>query len=331
LAEARPTEPKIATHVHALPERAELEITFPRVEGFRIDLPSENLTAAFAVNSRLVLTPREVGPCEVLMQGIVGESITLTPEVIAAFRPSEISFRLAKHLLYRDFRDEDGFPRQHLFPQIQRICKRWLDEGYLVTQGVPVGAVIYPEISEWVAELIKDAIVNSTGEERPVRAVLDPYQPTGSTASVNFHTTRAVYATDYRKSHVSHVVLDSPWEQELARVLEAHPRVLSYAKNQGMQFEIPYRIGRLARRYTPDFLVRADVGGGEVLNLVLETKGYRALEAQLKASTMQTMWVPGVNNLGAYGRWAFAEFQEVFAIQEEFGRLMDRFMMKELA
>jgi type III restriction enzyme len=81
----------------------------------------------------------------------------------------------------------------------------------------------------------------------------------------------------------------SPWEQELARVLEAHPRVLSYAKNQGMQFEIPYRIGRLARRYTPDFLVRADVGGGEVLNLVLETKGYRALEAQLKASTMQTM------------------------------------------
>jgi type III restriction enzyme len=70
----------------------------------------------------------------VLMQGIVGESITLTPEVIAAFRPSEISFRLAKHLLYRDFRDEDGFPRQHLFPQIQRICKRWLDEGYLVTQ-----------------------------------------------------------------------------------------------------------------------------------------------------------------------------------------------------
>jgi type III restriction enzyme len=329
--EARPTEPKIATHVHAVPERAELEITFPRVEGFRVDLPSENLTAAFDENSRLVLTPREVGPCEVLMQGIVGESITLTPEVIAAFRPSEISFRLAKYLLYRDFRDEDGFPRQHLFPQIQRICKRWLDEGYLVTQGVPVGAVLYLEIAETVAGLIADAIVRSTGEERPPRAVLDPYQPTGSTASVNFRTTRAIYATDHRKSHVSHVVLDSEWEAELARVLEAHPRVLSYSKNQGMQFEIPYRIGRLARRYTPDFLVRTDIGGGEVLNLVLETKGYRALDAQLKASTMQTMWVPGVNNLGAHGRWAFAEFQEVFAIQEEFGRLLNRFMIKELA
>jgi type III restriction enzyme len=252
--EAHPTEPKIATHVHAVPERAELEIAFPRVEGFRVELPSENLTAAFDENSRLVLTPTEVGPCEVLMQGIVGESITLTPEVIAAFRPSEISLRLAKHLLYRDFRDEDGFPRQHLFPQIQRICKRWLDEGYLVTQGVPVGAVLYLEIAETVAELIANAIVKSTGEERPPRAVLDPHQPTGSTASVNFQTTRAVYATDHRKSHVSHVVLDSEWEAELARVLEAHPRVLGYAKNQGMQFEIPYRIGRLARRYTPTSL-----------------------------------------------------------------------------
>jgi len=32
-----------------------------------------------------------------------------------------------------------------------------------------------------------------------------------------------------------------------------------------MQFEIPYRIGRLARATTPDFLVRADIGGDEIL------------------------------------------------------------------
>src|SRR6202022_25344 len=116
-----------------------------------------------------------------------------------------------------------------------------------------------------VTDLIAAAIQRATGEEHPARAVLDPYQPTGSTASVNFQTTRAVYATDHRKSHVSHVVLDSPWEQELARVLEDHPRVVSYAKNQGMQFEVPYRIGRAARRYTPDFVVRVDVGGGEII------------------------------------------------------------------
>jgi type III restriction enzyme len=265
------------------------------------------------------------------MQGIVGEGITLTPEVIAAFRPSEISFQLAKHLLYRRFRDEDGFPRQHLFPQIQRICKRWLDEGYLVTQGVPIGAVLYLEIAHAVVDLITNAIVKSTVDERPARAVLDPYQPTGSTASVNFQTTRAVYATDHRKSHVSHVVLDSGWEAELARVLEDHPRVVAYAKNEGMQFEVPYRIGRVARLYTPDFLVRVNVGGGEIVTLVLETKGYRGLDAQLKADAMHTMWIPGVNGLGAYGRWEFAEFRQVYTIGDEFRAFLDGLLAKEFA
>ena len=100
---------------------------------------------------------------------------TLTPEVIAAFRPSEISFRLAKHLLYRGFPGRGRLSAAHLFPQIQRICKRWLDEGYLVTQGVPIGGLVYPEIAHTVAELIANAIARSTGDERPARAVLDPY------------------------------------------------------------------------------------------------------------------------------------------------------------
>ena len=162
-------------------------------------------------------------------------------------------------MLYRHFRDEDGFPRQHLFPQIQRICKRWLDEGYLVTQGVPIGAGrSIRRIADTVAELIANAIARSTGAERPARAVLDPYQPTGLDRVGQFpdDASRSM-TTDHRRCHVSHVVLDSEWEAELARVLEAHPRVLTYAKNQGMQFEVPYRNGRVARRYIPDFLVRA--------------------------------------------------------------------------
>ena len=34
---------------------------------------------------------------------------------------------------------------------------------------------------------------------------------------------------------------------------------------------------------------------------------------------MDAYWVPGVNNLGTYGRWAFAEFTDVYAIEAEFG------------
>jgi type III restriction enzyme len=66
--------------------------------------------------------------------------VTITPEVLERLRPSEISFNLAQHLLYSSFRDKDGFPKQYLFPQIQRLARRWIDEGFLVTKGVPVAA-----------------------------------------------------------------------------------------------------------------------------------------------------------------------------------------------
>ncbi len=329
---APPTKPKNATHVRALRERAALEITFPRVEGFRVDLPGDTLTATFTEDSRWRLTPVEVGPCEVRMEGIVGEGITLTPEVLSRYRPSEISFHLAKHLLYTRFRDEDGFPRQHLFMQIQKICRRWLEEGYLqLSGGVQLGAVLYAQIADTACELIANAIIRGVGERNetpPARAVLDPYDPTGSTASVNFQTTKAVWTTDRRRSHVSHVTLDSEWEAELARVLEGHPRVLSYAKNQGMNFDIPYRLGRVAKRYVPDFLVHIDTGEDEPLTAVLETKGYRGIDAQVKADTMHTLWVPGVNALGSHGRWAFGEFREVFDIQAEFATFIDTLSQK---
>ena len=33
---------------------------------------------------------------------------------------------------------------------------------------------------------------------------------------------------------------------------------------------------------------------------------------------METYWVPGVNRLGSFGRWAFVEFTDVYAMQSDF-------------
>ncbi len=48
-----------------------------------------------------------------------------------------------------------------------------------------------------------------------------------------------------------------------------------------------------------------------------------ALDAQIKAETMENLRVPGVNNLGRFGRWAFAEFRDVYEIEKAFGKLVD--------
>ena len=73
--------------------------------------------------------------------------------------------------------------------------------------------------------------------------------------------------------------------------------------------------------------MRVDDGHGDddLLNLVVEIKGYRDEDAKDKANTMDAYWVPGVNNLGTFGRWAFAEFKEsVYAIAANFDALIER-------
>ena len=316
-----PKPPKPVTRVHAIAERADLEIRFPRVSGYRRELPSERLNAEFGEDSRLVITPEDIGPTSVTMEGIVGAGVTITPEVLAQLRPSEISFNLAKHLLYTHFRDGEGFPKQHLFPQIQRLARRWIDEGYLVTKGVPIGAILYQEQLARAAEKIDIACTRGGGGH--VVAVLDPYNPSGSTRHVNFITTKECWKTGAQppRSQISHVVKDSSWEIALAQALEEHPRVLAYAKNQALGFEIPYLDGGAMRRYLPDFLVRLDTVA-EPLNLVLEMKGQRDESDKAKAQTARDMWVPGVNALGGYGRWAFAEFTDPYTTAGEFKALV---------
>ena len=264
-----------------------------------------------------------MGPCTVLMEGIVGEGVELNAEVLEALRESEMSYHLARRLLFTRFRDPGEDPPMHLFGDIKRAAKRWLDEGFLVAKGVPKQAVMYAELAEKAAERIYLACQRGVQGEHKVKAILDAYNPVGTTRFVAFNTTKDVYVTDPAKSHVSHVVCDSDWEGELARVLERNPRVLSYVKNQGMQFEVPYRDGAVPRRYIPDFIIQVDDGRDEPLNLIIETKGFKGGDAQLKAETMRTMWVEGVNNLGGYGRWRFEEFRDVYAIQEAFDRLIE--------
>ncbi len=94
----------------------------------------------------------------------------------------------------------------------------------------------------------------------------------------------------------------------------------AYAKNHNLGLEVPYRYGSENRKYRPDFIVLVDDGHGEedLLHLIVEIKGYRREDAKEKKSTMETYWVPGVNNSGKYGRWAFAEFTEVYQIESDF-------------
>ena len=62
---APPQPPRETVRVKAIrPERDHLEIRFPRVAGYRVELPEERLSAAFNDDSVLDLTPDLVGPTD---------------------------------------------------------------------------------------------------------------------------------------------------------------------------------------------------------------------------------------------------------------------------
>jgi type III restriction enzyme len=201
------------------------------------------------------------------------------------------------------------------------------DEGLFNVEvckgGTYPAQLMYQELADMACNRITAAITRKFLGERPIKALLDPYNHTGSTRHVRFNTSRADrWETNGPppKSQVNWVILDSDWEAEFCRVAEAHPKVMAYTKNHNLGLEVPYRYGSENRKYLPDFIVRVDDGQGpdDLLNLIVEIKGYRREDAKEKKATMDTYWVPGVNHLGTYGRWAFAELGDVYEIGTDF-------------
>ncbi len=319
---APPQPPRQTIQVKAIrPDRDALEIRFPRVAGYRVELPEERLTAEFNDDSVLELTPDLVGPSITKNAGIIGKDVDLNLKHLEDMRPSTLVYEVATRLIFTKWRDPGDEPKLFLYSQLRRITKQWLKNCLICKGGTYPAQLMYQELSDMACERITAGITRSLIGERPIKAMLDPYNPVGSTAHVNFNTSKTErWETDAKRCHINWAILDSDWEGEFCRVVESHPKVKAYVKNHNLGLEVPYRYGSEKRKYIPDFIVNIDDGHGtdDPLHLIVEIKGYRREDAKEKKTTMEVYWVPGVNNHGQYGRWAFAEFTDVYAMQSDF-------------
>jgi type III restriction enzyme len=306
-------KPKPVVVVRALPERSHLRIEFPRVVGYRFEMPADRIEATFDDRSILQLSTREV-PTRTELDPIVGE-MNLLELPLREHRLNTVAFAIAKRTLDTYFNDEDGNPRPWLFPQLVTISRRWIDECV-----VPyLGDAAFPQmllLAEWshaAAERIHRAITNATRGEPRLIPTLRPYDSIGSTDDVYFETTKTTYDTE--RSHVNRVAQDSGWETEIATKLESMSEVISYVKNQGLNLKVPYTFEGRAGNYVPDFVIRLrdrdSTGEDDLLTLVLEVSGEPKKEKQAKVDTARDLWVQAVNNWGGLGRWAFLEVTQM--------------------
>jgi type III restriction enzyme len=315
--------PKPTRHVHAMPERADLEIRFPRVQGYRIRLPKEPFPWAWDTDSRFTLSP-DVTPTRAKVEDVLGHGETITLDNYMDQRLTTVAFHIAGHALRTRFRDDDENLRPWLFPRLLRATREWLDAQLTCVGGTRPGLFLWKGLADEAALRIYNAHVRGwqttkvdDGNAGELLPIIDPYNPVGSSRFIDFRTSKPVWETAPDLCHVNFVVGDSDWELAFCETLESlRGIVLAYVKNHGLNFEVPYAAAGSEKRYRPDYVVRLDDGGDDLLNLVVEIKGERDILDQNKKEAMETHWIPAVNADGGFGRWSFVEIGNPYEAEE---------------
>jgi type III restriction enzyme len=315
-------QPKPRYRVFADPTRPAAAIAFPRLDGYRVEFPKGQLQARFTKESRLALSAQwpEI-PESTRTDPLIGASNVLRSD-LHTIRAQTVAFMLAKRTLERWSRlsGQTDLEPVTLFPQFLKLARDWLANCLVLKDGRSVGYLAVASLSnEAVDKMVRACgdTLGTAGQEkiRPVVAA----DPTGSSTSVDFHTTRtSLMRTDPKKSQVNYVLWDSTWEAAFAERLEELPRVRGYVKNAGLGFEVPYSFMGAEHAYRPDFIVAIDDGHRDPLNVVAEIKGFRGPDAIAKRDTLMRLWLPAVNNDGRWGRWQAVEITEPTDMMQSF-------------
>jgi type III restriction enzyme len=320
-----PTPPRISTLVQALKERAHLRIEFPRVEGFIFDV-RHRVKADIDKMPILFVNPSQA-PTEVIAKDAVGYRVgrpdRLGPgqEVIQDRNPFHEThrvqatvFEIAAEITKRLHQDA----RRFLFPQVLEIVWQYLERRvrFIEARREEIYLERYKQL---IIQRISDAIEPDTESgEPPLLPIIERFRPVGSTGEVLFRTVRPCHGTS--KSHVSHVAEHSKWEHTVAFYLEKSPHVISYVKNDHLDFVIPYELYGARLNYLPDYLVRLRRNDGSELKLILEVKGFETEQDRAKEVAAQR-WVRAVNHHAGFGMWHLAVCREPQGISNTVERL----------
>ncbi|MBI3465779.1 MAG: hypothetical protein HY000_22410 [Planctomycetes bacterium] len=309
-------------HIHAVPQKGQLEIRFPRVEGYTQAIRNR-VTVDWTRVPSVVIDPMKIPP-EVEVKGLNvnnrgrlslsgpgrTDDVRLT-EFRAKNRLQALGFDLARTLT-RDYLASGRceVPAHVLFPQLAEIVGRYVRTKVQVFPPADVKDIFLSPYYGWLVERLVEEIHADTSQgEVPEVPRYEAHRGPGSTAEVDFWTSRDV--REITKSHLNFVVADTArWEQAAAYHIDKHPAVSAFVKNAGLGFAIPYLHNGQMHDYVPDFIIR--LNNPFLSYLILEVKGYDPLEEVKRAAAER--WVAAVNADGAYGSWSYRVAKKVSEI-----------------
>jgi len=318
-----------AVLVESVPGREHLRITFPKLDGYRTEIPDDLVYGSLDDAPAFPIGPSTV-PTRTDVAGIAGAEEVVTDE-LADRRTQSVGYALAHRLLASHLAVLGGDPRPWLFPTVLRICRDWLASCVTVAPGYSIGLLLESaELQATAAEAIYNSVNMQLGNRRErLRPMLRKGDSVGTTGGISFATRKPVLETT--KSEVSHVTLDgrggNTWEQILKLECELHEDVAAYAKNDRLGFTIPYVHQGKAHNYIPDFLVRLRRRPYEPFDrvLIVEVSGSQKSPGPTaaKAETARNSWCVAVNNHGGFGRWGYVEIRSMLDAHRLFAEAVE--------
>jgi type III restriction enzyme len=302
-----PPPTKARTRIEAVPDKRELEITWPNV--VRIDqVYGTRLTLELSAVKPLHLAAHETIQLAEVAPTVDGKAdpsridqITLE-ELGRRNRMQTIVFKAAAEVFDAV---KPGWPgsREVLLGQLVRIVERFLPSDRIeITPRVFANdplrrrILLTLNVSRIVQHLF-DAIRLENTTSR--KLILDRERPIRTTGDMlAWYTSKPCAPTS--RSHVNFCVFDSTWEASEAFTIDHSPLVSAWVKNDHLGFEIHYLFEGGVHKYRPDFLVRLTNG----VVLVLETKGQDTPKDRTKREFLGD-WVEAVNEHGGFGRWVW--------------------------
>lgn len=312
-----PSKPRIP--VFAMPERRELEIRFPNIIGYRCETKEGDISFDYTGLSKFRMNFNEI-PTETHLESAVtdreGNKVVVLKSEYDTIRDAQVIFQLTRDLIREKYTDTETGRQFQKFARLRKIVEAWY-----YNQVEVVGGDGSPDLRRLVVFFDKKKVVASiyegikqaSGGENRISAILNYYNPEGSTRHVHNSTTKPVYSTT--KSHVNYVVADTDsWEQIAAKTFEEIDSVICYVKNQFLDFRIPYIYLDEEHDFVPDFIAKVKTSSGEIVNLIVEISGWSNDQTGHKAEKRKyttDWWVPAANRLGSHGRWDFIEVSDI--------------------
>jgi type III restriction enzyme len=318
------------TYVESVEGREHLRITFPKLDGYRVEVPEAFVADSVDQAPRFLIGPSTV-PTRTDIAGVVGAGEVDTDESATDVRPQRVAYKLAEQLLKAHMTVLDGAIPIWRFPKLVDICRRWLAECVDVADGFAIGQLLTSaELRARAVGAVFNEITIQVGNERElVLPILRSADPVGHTGGVGFATRKETEPTE--KSEVSHATLDgrggNTWEQLLVNACERNDDVAAFVKNDHVGFTIPYVYEGRAHSYFPDFLVRLERKPFEPFDrtLIVETSGSQKSPGPTaeKATTARDRWCAAVNNHGGFGRWGYIEITNPVGIRDQLASAID--------